>query len=90
MKYELWGLMADGNEFIPSTKEAESDDFMSIYWKFLDRMDDRKLCVIVANIILNVEYKSKIESEDKIYESPDGETIFERTMGNYIERKQIK
>jgi len=88
MKYELWDAIAMSKEepLEPFSKLFESDNFTEMYIRFKKEYENGRMCVVVANKKPN-EHKT----DEKIYESPDnGETIFERTVGNYIDRKQIK
>jgi len=85
MRYQLWDMISYGigEPLSPFTLIKESDNFTDIYLEFNKINLSSTPCVI----ILSEENDSKI----KIYESPDGgETIYERNVGDYINRKKIK
>ncbi len=97
MKYELWDIVCygHGEPPIPFTKLASSDEFGIIYEEFKKTMKQRP-CVIVAS---REKEEEKLDTQEgskgdnpKIYESPDGEIVYERDFGDYDlkNRRRIK
>ena len=80
MKYELWDITTygHGEPPIPFSRLESSDDFGEIYKSFLKKIKEVP-CVIIAN-----------PARPKIYESPDGESVYERDFGDYKNRKRVE
>lgn len=81
MKYQLWDMISygEGEPLLPFTLLKESDNFTDIYNEF---NNSKTPCVIILD-----NKKEKI----KIFESPDkGKTIYERSFGDFNNRKKVK
>jgi hypothetical protein len=85
MRYQLWDMISYGigEPLLPFTLLKESDNFTEIYLEFNKINLSSTPCVIILS--------EENDSKRKIYESPDGgETIYERNVGDYKNRKKIK
>ncbi len=88
MKYQLWDMISygEGEPLLPFTLLKESDSFDEVYDEF--NRNRGTPCVIILD---NKKPKIKINKESKIFESPDnGKTVYERSFGDFNNRKKIK
>ncbi len=88
MKYQLWDMVSygEGEPLSPFTLLKESDSFNEVYEVFSSNGDIP--CVIILD---NRKPTIEINKKSKIFESPDnGKTVYERSFGDFNNRKKIK
>jgi len=87
MKYQLWDMVSygHGEPMVPFSLIKESENFESIHSEFIKMKGMGVIMLDKKSTFLKVDHTKKI------YESPDGgKTIYERSFGDYINRKKIK
>ena len=87
MKYQLWNMISygEGEPLLPFTLLKESDTFTDVYNEF---NNSKTPCVIILD---NKKEGIIIDKKIKIFESPDkGRTTYERSFGDFNNRKKVK